>query len=97
MHTHTHTLSVTRTVTQNERQPHSVLVEHKNEGNRREMSTLSQRGAWGVLQASEQSEREAWQLNAPSVDSSQRTAKPNGKRWAPQLLTSLHWLPPLRH
>jgi len=70
---HTHTNSVTRSVTQNERQPHSVLVEHKKEGNRREMSTLSQRGAWGVLQASEQSERGlaaqcsfCWQLSENS-------------------------------
>lgn len=61
-HTHTH-----------ERQAASKLgfcvAPHANEAKRSEMNPLSQRGAWGVLQAESSVREGAWQANAPSVDS----------------------------
>lgn len=73
-HTHTH-----------ERQAASKLgfcvAPHANEAKRSEMNPLSQRGAWGVLQAESSVREGAWQANAPSVDSFHWTS--NGKRWGP--------------
>lgn len=76
LHRHTHT---------HERQAASKLgfcvAPHANEAKRSEMNPLSQRGAWGVLQAESSVREGAWQANAPSVDSFHWTS--NGKRWGP--------------
>lgn len=74
----THTLSNTHTPVYtdthtHERQAASKLgfcvAPHANEAKRSEMNPLSQRGAWGVLQAESSVREGAWQANAPSVDS----------------------------
>lgn len=61
-HTHTHKRQAAS-------KPGFCVAPHANEAKRSEMNPLSQRGAWGVLQAESSVREGAWQANAPSVDS----------------------------